>query len=136
MRHIVFGAATFVEFLAALWLKFFAQEWLQGNAYDVVLVALLSSATFAVRNTALVKLIGDAALPDVLRRSQLALNRRVAAAWVILAIGAEAIQGIMTLVTGKPALGTFDPIDLACYVLGGIISFSVNRLLYITLPRQ
>ena len=133
---MIFGATALAAFLFALWLKFFAQGWLQGNAYDVVLVALLSSATFAVRNAALIKSTGDTAPPDMLRRSQIALNRRVAAACAIIAIGAEVIQGIMTLTTGRPALGTFDSRDLACYMLGAGLSLGVNKLLYINSSRQ
>lgn len=64
------------------------------------------------------------------------MNRKIAAAWAIIAGVAELIKGIMTMATGKPALGTFDPIDLACYVVGAVLSFNVNRLLNVIKQSQ
>ena len=40
------------------------------------------------------------------------------------------------MATGKPAFGTFDPIDLACYVVGAVLSFNVNRLLNVIKQSQ
>lgn len=64
------------------------------------------------------------------------MNRKIAAAWAIIAGVAELIKGIMTMATGKPALGTFDPIDLACCVVGAVLSFNVNRLLNVIKQSQ
>lgn len=131
MRHKLFYAIALSGFLAAIWLKFFAHGWLRGNAYDILLLAFLSSATFGIKNLALIQSVGDNTVVDTLRQSQIALNRKITAAWTIVACGAELLQGIVTMATGKPALGTFDPVDLACYVAGSLLSFNVNRLLYL-----
>lgn len=131
MGYTLFYALVFSGFLAALFLKFFAHGWLRGNLYDVWLMAFLSSATFSCANFGVLKSIADGADVETLRQSQIALNRKIAAAWALVACGAELIQGIVTMATGKPALGTFDPIDLACYVAGAVLSFNVNSLLYV-----
>ncbi|MBL0124261.1 MAG: hypothetical protein IPP88_16575 [Betaproteobacteria bacterium] len=131
MRHKLFYTIALSGFLAAIWLKFFAHGWLRGNAYDVLLVAFLSSATFGIRNLALIQSVGHNTAAETLRQSQIALNRKISAAWAIIACSAELMQGIMKMATGKHALGTFDPVDLACYVFGAILSLNVNRLLYV-----
>lgn len=130
MRRKLFYAIAISGFLATLWLRFFAHGWLRGNVYDVLLVAFLSSATFSIRDRSLIRSIADDTGFERLRQAQIALNRRTAVAWAIIACGAELMQGIMTMATGKPALGTFDPIDLACYAAGASLSFNVNKLLY------
>lgn len=44
---------------------------------------------------------------------------------------AEMVQGLLLSATGKDVLGRFDPLDLACYLAGAILSFAANRLLYL-----
>ncbi len=130
MRHVIFYVLTLFWFLVGLWLRFFAHGALRGAVYDVLLVTVLASATFCIRNQQWVASATTGLAAETLRRSQIALNRSSVAAWVIIACGAELIQGLLKLVTGQDALGTFDPLDLLCYVVGAIMSFFTNRLLF------
>lgn len=130
-KKALFATLLFAGFIAALWLKFFSQGWLRGNLYDVVLVAFQSSATFLVINQVRTAMASGIA-PT--RQVQAALNWRVCLVWAAIACGAELIQGLATFATGKAALGTFDPLDLACYLAGALLSFCMNRLLYSGTP--
>ncbi len=131
MRHVIFHALTLTWFLVGLWLRFLAEGVLRGAAYDVLLVTVLASATFCVRNQQLVTAATKDITLEALRRSQVALNRSSVGAWAIIACGAELIQGLLKLATGKGVLGTFDPLDLLCYAVGAIMSFLTNRLLIV-----
>jgi hypothetical protein len=92
---VIFYVLTFFWFLVGLWLRFLAHGALRGAAYDVLLVTVLASATFCVRNQQLVASATAGLAAETLRRSQIALNRSSVAAWVIIAEarGAVASRG-------------------------------------------
>jgi hypothetical protein len=130
-RRTLFYAVVLTAFLAGLWLKFMAGGALRGNVYDVVLVFVLASVTFSTRSAWLLESVSQRAEPEAPRRRQSALNRTSVAAWAAIAGGAELVQGFLTAATDGDVLGRFDPVDLACYFAGAIISYVVNRLLYV-----
>ena len=130
MRRTLFYALVLASFLAGLWLRFLAGGALRGNLYDVLLVFVLASATFSTRNQWLLKSMADENHRWELRRRQAALNRTSVAAWAAIGVGAELVQGLLLAATGEDVLGRFDPIDLASYLMGAILSYAVNSLLY------
>jgi hypothetical protein len=134
LKHILFYVLTLGGSVAGLVLKFRTDGMLRGTVYDVVLVAVLASTTFSVRNQQLVTSTAAAVAPSLRRRSQVAINRSSVAAWLVIACAAELIQGLLKLATGDNVLGTFDPLDLACYVAGSLLSYLNNRLLLVDTP--
>ncbi|MBK9471722.1 MAG: hypothetical protein IPO18_05485 [bacterium] len=130
-RQKLFYTLVLAWFLAGLGLRFLAGGMLRGSLYDIVLVAVLASATFSTRNFRLLKSPEATDDMGLVRRRQVVLNRTSVIAWAGIAMGAEIIQGLLRAVTGKDALGTFDTMDTACYIAGALASFLVNRLLYV-----
>lgn len=45
--------------------------------------------------------------------------------------GAELVQGLLRAAAGQDVLGRFDPVDLAGYLVGALLSYAGNRLLYL-----
>lgn len=133
-RLILFYALVLAAFLASLWLRFVAGGTLRGNAYDVILVFVLASATFSTRNQLLLRSTADTPDPDGRRRRQAALNRTSVAAVAGIAGGAEIVQGLLHAAAGRDVMGRFDVADLACYLAGAALSFAANRLLYDDAP--
>lgn len=131
MKHILFYVLTLGGSAAGLVLKFGTDGMLRGTVYDIVLVAVLASSTFSVRNQLLVSSTTAAVTPSLRRRSQVAINRSSVAAWLVIACVAESIQGLLKLATGDNVLGTFDLLDLACYVAGASLAYLNNRLLLV-----
>lgn len=130
MRRTLFYALVLVGFLAGLWLRFLSGGALRGNLYDVLLVFVLASATFSTRNQWLLASLTDEDHHGELRRRQAALNLTSVAALAAIGVGAESVQGLLRAATGEDVLGRFDPIDLASYLMGAILSYAVNQLLY------
>ncbi|MFN0277074.1 MAG: hypothetical protein ACKVRN_00580 [Pyrinomonadaceae bacterium] len=136
MRRTLFYTFVLAGFLAALWLRFLAGGALRGNLYDVLLIFVLASVTFSTRNQWLLTSTADENHRGDLRRRQAALNRTSVAAWAALGVGAELVQGLLRAATGEDVLGRFDPIDLASYLVGAILSYAVNPLLYAARQRS
>ncbi len=129
-RQNLFNSVVLAAFLAGCALKFGARGALRGSAYDVLLVLVLASATFSARHARLLKAGAGCGDAGEWRRRQARLNRSSVAAWAAIAVGAEGLQGVLSLATGRDVLGRFDPYDLACYAAGAALSLLVNRLLY------
>lgn len=127
---ILFYALVLSGFLACLWLKFVASGVLRGNLYDLLLVFVIASAAFSTFNIGLVKEAGADARPGELRRRQAKLNLSCVAFSAAIAVCAEGVQGLLLVVTGGDVMGRFDPLDLASYLAGAVLSYLVNPLLY------
>ncbi len=132
IRQLFFYALVLTGFVACLWLKFVAGGVLRGNLYDLLLVFVIASATFSTLNLWLVKEAAEETRPGELRRRQSKLSLSCIAIWAAIAVGAELVQGLLMVATGEDVMGRFDPVDLASYLAGAILSFIVNPLLYRT----
>ena len=84
-RRTLFLTLVLAGFLAGLWLKFLADGALRGSLDDVLLVFVLASATFSVRNQQRLEPAADEADPGRARRRQSALNRSSVASWAAIA---------------------------------------------------